>query len=677
MIPDNITKEHILSAIAEIKREGVPDSRKSYTHYLKYEGEEYPPKYVLSIANKFANGVELNPSEFSAGNQTNAFYNRIGLQVSKKGTKGQKKVNMKYWLYAPGQNADLWDEFYHEGVMGLGFDELGDLNEYSSKAEIVTKLQELEQTDGSKKNDATSNYEFKEGLSVGDIVIVKKGRRTLLGYGEVTSDYYYDSTKKTYQKRRDVKWIKKGVWKLDFDLVLKTLTDITEYKSDHPNFETFYERLMGAMNENKPDVKIPLNQILYGPPGTGKTYKLSKEYFPLFTSEKASVSKNDFVKALLVDKSWWEVIALAVLEIGKAKVADIHEHEYVKYKASISNSTTVTPTIWGQLQAHTVDACETVKVAKRSSPQFFNKTDDKHWEIIQTEIEQQAPELLAIHEKIKGFTEENDVVIKRYSFITFHQSYSYEDFIEGIKPVLDDTDNDVGYILEDGVFKKLCLKARKDISNQYAIFIDEINRGNVSQIFGELITLIEDDKREGMKNELSVTLPYSKKTFSVPPNVHIIGTMNTADRSVEALDTALRRRFSFHEMLPDPNELKVDFHGINLQNLLSVINDRIEVLVDRDHTIGHAFFMNVETLKDLQDVFSDKIIPLLQEYFYGDYSKIELVLGAGFFEPKKEVSSVAFAINADISFEGNVYHLKNVSHMSNVEFEEALKGIKF
>ena len=153
----------------------------------------------------------------------------------------------------------------------------------------------------------------------------------------------------------------------------------------------------------------------------------------------------------------------------------------------------------------------------------------------------------------------------------------------------------------------------------------------MSAIFGELITLIEQDKRKGEANEISVQLPYSKALFSVPANIDIYGTMNTADRSVEALDTALRRRFSFVEMMPDASLLENnDVEGINLEDVLNTINNRIEILIDRDHTIGHSYFMNVKTTDDLRRAFKDKIVPLLQEYFYGDYGKIGLVLGDGF-----------------------------------------------
>ncbi|EDO7753814.1 AAA domain-containing protein [Campylobacter coli] len=319
-------------------------------------------------------------------------------------------------------------------------------------------------------------------------------------------------------------------------------------------------------------------------------------------------------------------------------------------------------------------------------------------------------------------------------FITFHQSYGYEEFVEGIKPMMSNGANsrELKYEIKDGVFKELCEKAlenRDSIKNfnfyidklkekvkiddnnpekyfelpntkysiqyrngktfrikfddmsknhkdypvsidnieklyktsnideiynsayvrailnylklqgledykekdekvnlPYIIIIDEINRGNVSKIFGELITLIEASKRIGEKEELKVTLPYSGKEFGVPKNVYIIGTMNTADRSITSLDTALRRRFEFIEMMPDVSKLSMDCEGINLQELLKAINTRIEYLLDREKTIGHAFFISVENLEDLKKVFKNKIIPLLQEYFYNDYALIDAVL---------------------------------------------------
>lgn len=160
----------------------------------------------------------------------------------------------------------------------------------------------------------------------------------------------------------------------------------------------------------------------------------------------------------------------------------------------------------------------------------------------------------------------------------------------------------------------------------YILIIDEINRGNISKILGELITLLEPSKRKGESEALEVKLPYSQGPFSVPNNLYIIGTMNTADRSIALLDTALRRRFEFIEMMPNSSRLSTDCDGVDLQRLLESINNRIEFLLDRERTIGHAFLIDVKNLSDLKAVFKNKILPLLQEYFYDDYAKINAVL---------------------------------------------------
>src|SRR5690606_31706369 len=341
-------------------------------------------------------------------------------------------------------------------------------------------------------------------------------------------------------------------------------------------------------------------------------------------------------------------------------------------------------------------------------------------------------------------------------FVTFHQSFSYEDFVEGIRAET----NDVGkltYDVKPGVFKEICdiafnqnlphsnidevitnfcneiaeqplqLKTKtgltyeityeggktlkcfllesvnkgtyslsldtikkllngvkletygmpsyikpivsllsdkikfseekQDIEHKpYILIINEINRGNISRIFGELITLIEDTKRQGAEEALSVTLPYSKEELSVPSNVYIIGTMNSSDRSLTGLDIALRRRFTFIEMPPKPELLnEIEVEGLNIGELLKVINQRIEVLLDRDHCIGHANFMNLKkqpTLENLTLIFKQKIIPQFQEYFFDDWSKINMVLNAnGMLKPKAIERSVLFP-NVDSEPEG-------------------------
>lgn len=299
----------------------------------------------------------------------------------------------------------------------------------------------------------------------------------------------------------------------------------------------------------------------------------------------------------------------------------------------------------------------------------------------------------------------------RIVFTTFHQSMGYEDFVEGIKPETDKNTQTVTYDVKNGILKDLCYNIIKEnlkpndkesVSNEqvegvikekqftphengfdnrldrYVLIIDEINRGNVSQIFGELITLIEKDKRLGEDEVLTVKLPYSQKEFGVPNNLYIIGTMNTADRSVEALDTALRRRFSFEEMMPkytdnDAPGIEKVICNYKMSMILKTINERVEVLKDREHQVGHSYFMGVNSTEELKAAFFDKIIPLLQEYFYGDYEKIQMVLGEGFVKQEKKDYAKLFAGRGDFdTLPDTLFSIADKDSMGISAFESAI-----
>ncbi len=248
---------------------------------------------------------------------------------------------------------------------------------------------------------------------------------------------------------------------------------------------------------------------------------------------------------------------------------------------------------------------------------------------------------------------------RQIAMVTFHQNYAYEDFVEGIRPRLTDSgdgdeeseaagaspSSELDYELRPGIFRRICKAAeaeqREAASDsrepeRFVLIIDEINRGNIPKIFGELITLIEPSRRLGRDDETTVTLPYSGDDFGVPDNLYIIGTMNTADRSIQQLDTALRRRFTFVGMMPDPDHhlIRDNVAGVNCRNMLRAMNERIALLMDREHQIGHTYLLEVESIEDLADRFRNRIFPLLQEYFYDDWRRIDAVLGGNAFVQK-------------------------------------------
>lgn len=397
------------------------------------------------------------------------------------------------------------------------------------------------------------------------------------------------------------------------------------------------------------DVTQAINRIYYGPPGTGKTYEVSKllrrDYEQSMTSVSAAEWQGQFVAERIAPLKWWEAAFLALLDLGgKAKVSQLLEHTFIEALVTgKGRKDNLRQSIWSTLQERTVDESTTVKQKLRSSPQVFDKGEDSVWQLA-GEWEDACADLIALLAEYRAGGQSSEI-LRHYSFVTFHQSYGYEEFVEGLRPILDD-DTDSGairYEIRPGVFKDLCRKARLSPDQRFAVIIDEINRGNISKIFGELITLIEPDKREGEENAISVTLPYSGESFSVPPNVDIIGTMNTADRSLALLDTALRRRFDFVPVLPDARDeagaplfgLRVNLgeNMIDIPRMLSVINQRVEALYDRDHCIGHAYFTSLRHVPDgderlvaLSQIFSNRIVPLLEEYFFEDWQKIRLVL---------------------------------------------------
>ncbi|WP_426607375.1 AAA family ATPase [Pantoea anthophila] len=394
---------------------------------------------------------------------------------------------------------------------------------------------------------------------------------------------------------------------------------------------------------------LPTNMIFFGPPGTGKTFTLQQKMKD-YTSHAVPADRDAWMDSRLESLNWMQVITLVLLDLGKrAKVRQIIEHMWFQRKALLNGRNgNLSNTAWAALQSYTVPESLTVDYKNRREPAVFNKTDNSEWLLVDSQLEQ-VEDLVELYAELKRGPKSTEA-IQRFAVVTFHQSYGYEEFIEGIRARSDESGN-ISYPIEPGIFMRLCQRANADPAHRYAIFIDEINRGNISKIFGELISLIEVDKRADMSNAMSLQLSYSGDHFSVPANVDIIGAMNTADRSLALMDTALRRRFDFVEMMPDLSLLSgAKVKGIELESLLEKLNSRIEALYDREHTLGHAFFMPVKNaldtgdeeaaFKQLKIVFQKKIIPLLQEYFFDDWNKIRLVLA----DNQKQDDSLQFVI---------------------------------
>jgi hypothetical protein len=441
----------------------------------------------------------------------------------------------------------------------------------------------------------------------------------------------------------DLKDLKVGNQGTNFTATRKeynTLLKLVENRSDTMNIDLF------------------INTILYGPPGTGKTYQLNKYKEKYFTDTGIIKTSEEVLREKIKNYPFWRILAAVLFDSGNSQsVSDLLNNPIVIAKIT-PNAKTPRNTLWRILQSYADNESTQMEDKYRGPLKIFHKDENSKWSIKENEKNEIAEsldqELLDLVANPKLPSEKSVASITRFNFITFHQKYSYEDFIEGIKPLLRDGETDVDQIsgdlqfeLKKGIFYNSCLESLKLVgystfeecfndtienrvakftssknnpSKQFALFIDEINRANISAVFGELITLLEDDKRIGAENEMWVELPYSNEKFCVPANLYVIGTMNTADRSIALLDIALRRRFEFKALYP--LYMEKEWWASQLRALNLAIHNWKK---NPDFFIGHAFFIN-KLESDNIKILNTKIIPLLYEYCQNNADTVKKIL---------------------------------------------------
>lgn len=678
-------------------------------------------------------------------------------------------------------NQDIFPQLLEKSVVATGFASHLDLSAYYGKKE--NEIKEF-LAGNSEENSSINALKLFLNLKPGDQIALKadgspKGKKpflSIIGIAEVV-----ERDGKIYQYDPDglghlihVDFLQAPVYK-EFPIggFGSTLQKVT--KEDHIEqiFNTEYEILerteQTAMN-NPIESNQALNQILYGPPGTGKTYttvekaisivnprfdlkqdrnKVKEEYERLvkngeivFTTFHQSMSYEDFIEGI-------KPTTISGREDEEASENSMDEHKPIQYEIQDG----VFKRLCQRAKGGALMKLDFDSLWKRFFDHLMESKGEVVFKSISSEIkfEKEDSSENVLNVRFKKTTDDPSKEGRRLFQARKNAAKKiFDERLDASDPTVN-TRQEIEKILSAGrstiynavynyffEFNKLGekFKSKKEKGN-FVLIIDEINRGNVSQIFGELITLIEEDKRLGREEQLEVVLPYSKKPFGVPANLYLIGTMNTADRSVEALDAALRRRFTFEEMAPRPELLRpsmmlqrlwikyedlawkdpnweqaesdflklftaeildrkkyealenetifenlnlkfdkiVDFKGINFEVILNGLNKRIEKLLDKDHQIGHSYFINVFSFDQLKSAFCNKIIPLLQEYFFGDYGKIGLILGQKFFENEYD-SEVKFKNFFDYSDDGfserKIYRLKDLSKMENEEFKSAI-----
>lgn len=593
----------------------------------------------------------------------------------------------QFWLIAPGENARLWEEFYEQGIVAIGWDKLGDLRQYPDKFAIGAKINEIDGGNGTRMNDQLACWEFAHAIKPGDIVISKAGRTAYLGWGIVASDYRYEPERTEYTNVRSVDWQAKGVWESDFPLVTKTVTGISKY----PDYVRQLKTLMGieAGMEEPPTIAQTTGQQFWWLNANAKIWGIDETKIgeaQTYTSHNDKGNKRQKYRYFTQVKPGDIVVGYETSPVKKIKALfeiteALHQHPTKGELFSFRKTEDLRqPIDYDTLKG--LPALKDCEPLHNNQGSLFQLTEEE-FEVIRDIIDTTSEAVEQAEKSAKPYIKADaladlfmpeatfDAIVRALHYkknivlqgppgvgktfvakrlahyligkaderktrtVQFHQSFSYEEFVMGIRPNADGR-----FERKKGLFYEFCERAQNDPGSPYFLIIDEINRGNLSKIFGELMLLIEADKR-GKDFAMPLMYSDSDEAFYLPENLHFIGTMNTADRSLALVDYALRRRFAFIDLLP---ELGESFHvyltqkGVPaglasriVQNVQSV-NQSIEhdLNLGKGFHIGHSYFCQLDKLEQWPspeawylDIVNWELAPQLREYWFDNTERAD------------------------------------------------------